>query len=79
MDPQDIKAEMLFSQRGLSLVVVPWYWVVTLKVARYSKNDPDDSVAILHFARLQFDKYPLDQRVQLWSILQDIIRHESRF
>ncbi|KAN0111863.1 hypothetical protein V8E52_008069 [Russula decolorans] len=103
IDPQNIKDERLFSQRGLALVAVPWYWVVALKVARYSKNDPDDCAAILHFARLQrgisrqwavadlewwlftrcwpmqFDKYPLDRRVQLQSILQDIIHRESRF
>jgi hypothetical protein len=53
MHPQNVKAEMFFSERGLALVAVPWYWGVALKVARYSKNDPDDCAAILHFARLQ--------------------------
>jgi hypothetical protein len=53
MRPQNVKAEMLFSQRGLALVAVPWYWGVALKVARYSKNDPDDCAAILHLAGLQ--------------------------
>lgn len=103
MNTQNVKAEMLFSERGLALVAVPWYWGVALKVARYSKNDPDDCAAILHFARLQrgiprqwavadlewwlftrcwpmqFDKCPLDRRVRLQSILQDIIRRESQF
>ena len=53
MQPQNVKAEVLFNQRGLALVAVPWYWGVALKVARYSKNDPDDCAAILHLARLQ--------------------------
>jgi hypothetical protein len=53
MDPHSVKAQILFSERGLALVAVPWYWGVALKVARYSKNDPDDCAAILHFARLQ--------------------------
>jgi hypothetical protein len=53
MHPQSDKAGILFSERGLALVAVPWYWGVALKAARYSKNDPDDCAAILHFARLQ--------------------------
>jgi hypothetical protein len=53
MHPPNDKAEILFNQRGLALVAVPWYWGVALKAARYSKNDPDDCAAILHFARLQ--------------------------
>jgi hypothetical protein len=53
MHPQNDKAEILFSERGLALVAVPWYWGVALKAARYSKNDPDDCAAILHAARLQ--------------------------
>ena len=35
MHPQNGKAEILFSQRGLALVAVPWYWGVALKVARF--------------------------------------------
>jgi hypothetical protein len=51
--PKTSRPETLFSERGLALVAVPWYWGVALKVARYSKNDPDDCAAILHFARMQ--------------------------
>jgi hypothetical protein len=53
MRPQNVKPEILFSKRGLALVAVPWYWGVALKVARYSKNDPDDCAALLRHARLQ--------------------------
>jgi len=53
MKSQNVKTEMLFSERGLALVAVPWYWGVALKAARYSKNDPGDCAAILHLARLQ--------------------------
>jgi hypothetical protein len=53
MRPQNVKPEILFSKRGLALVAVPWYWGVALKVARYSKNDPDDCAALLRHVRLQ--------------------------
>jgi hypothetical protein len=53
MHPQNVKDEMLFSERGLALVAVPWYWGVALKVVRYSKNDPEDCAALLRLARLQ--------------------------
>lgn len=53
MHPQNVKTEMLFSERGLALVAVPWYWGVALKVARYTKNDPEDCAALLRLARLQ--------------------------
>jgi hypothetical protein len=59
MHPENVKDEMFFSQRGLALVAVPWYWGVALKVARYSKDDPDDCAAILHFARLQRGMHPV--------------------
>jgi hypothetical protein len=50
---QNVKTEMLFNKRGLALVAVPWYWGIALKVARYSKNDPDDCAAMLRLVRLQ--------------------------
>jgi hypothetical protein len=94
MHPQNDKAECFFSERGLALVAVPWYWGVALKAARYSKDDPVDCAAIMHrqlavsdlewwlLTRcwpMKFEKYPWDRRVQLQAILQDMILRESRF
>ena len=43
---QSAVLQTIFNQRGLALVAVPWLWVVALKLARYTKQDPVDCAAV---------------------------------
>ena len=65
-DPDDCAAILHLAglQRGMQ-----WQWAVAdLEWWLFTRCRP-----------MQFDKYPLDRRVQLHAILQDMIRRESHF
>ena len=39
--------QMIFNEGGIALFAVPWPWAVSLKLARYTKQDPVDCAAVL--------------------------------
>ena len=48
MEPQ-----IIFSQRGLALIAVPWPWDIALKLGRYAKQDPINCAAVLRLGVAQ--------------------------
>ena len=47
------RRKTILSKRGLTLVAVPWPWVIALKLVRYAKQDTTHCAAVLRLGIAQ--------------------------